>query len=391
MGRSALTCCAPLEAPACGYHSGKHGCAPVCAQPWSCGALRGTKSSGFGIAVSSSLPNDRDDLREFTAFVAECARSKGVTDVLADLADICADEDEPGQVSEQVPVDQEGFRQFALRLGFRGDARAVFEVLDEFGRGSVPLADVRSQLFAVDPILSTLPALQSQRKQAKSTKKQPKMSPTDSPKLMPGQVKVTEHLHGFRKSLTKAQPHGTEVDAPKTVVIPQQRHVIEVSAPSSVAETGKGAEASTEPFPSRPASAVEAPTLPDAPTRRRSSKERSCKIVAPPLQAMLGTPAWGGNGSLEQSVGYPALDDGRSSNIVLRPLPYQWGAEDRADIPRKFIFRGEVVTVPLLPFGTSLESADKPLQTAGAVKRGTGWQKVRSNVMGGALRTIKDK
>lgn len=417
MGRSALTCCTPLEAP------------PVRCLPWALAAP--SCSSAVPIPAASSC---RSDLREFTSFIAEL-HARGGSDVLGELVmGDCGGA--AGQVDEMTLVDQEAFRRFALRLGFRGDARAVFEVLDDKGSGSLPLAYVRTQLIAVDPLVATM----APNSFAKSGRKQPKgTSARVSPKKKSASLSLSRSRGGGSppgspgiSPQSLGVPRNSDFDAPKGAGL-QQKLIFEASTRSSLHETRSAVQKETgDRGPKKPKEALAldsakmqatdadcaAPTaaavgsmavgldqgrrifspeegavgLDAAPHQSRSEclplTPASCRVVAPPPEAMLPA-AWRRPGTANDAVGFPALDDGRNTTIVLRPLPYEWGGEDRVDVPRTFMFRGELITVPLLPIGTASDRSPETVTTEKA-GRGTGWQKVRSNVLGGALRTIKD-
>lgn len=77
----------------------------------------------------------------------------------------------------------------------------------------------------------------------------------------------------------------------------------------------------------------------------------------------------------------------QAPQIVLRPLPYDWGgADDRDNRPREFVFKGQMFKVPLLP----LHRIDPELADTAHTRSSAYWTKLRSHVTGGGFRTRGD-
>jgi len=428
MGRSALVCCSTLP---------RHGDGKEPA--WS---LQSLKACTFEAGNISAIRN-RGELREFSAFVSEQYKS-GSFDILAELAASGTGGDASGD-GAKASIGKEAFVSFLKRLGYLGDKGAVFVALDIEGHGSLTVGYIRSQLIALDALPTSLGETPISRSQSRNlsraasglTKSERNKKGAGSHRADEGDgSKKLHEEHSTRSSLhaseakadTKPRPrrlskieklghgahdhHGERQNSPKQPHSPKKSPGREKKKAahgrlSTPARQADGEEAISPVSPAnafgKPSDAVDEKAPPDHTMRSIRTHDTGGhgneanmveekidfrRVVGPPTQ----DDAWDiarrsmlRQFSTQDAIGMPALDD--DGLCVLKPLPYRWGFEDDNE-ERNFLYKGEHFSVPMLPIGSNSENKEHAAGTKAV--RGTGWQKLRSNVVGGNFQKLKE-
>lgn len=206
---------------------------------------------------------------------------------------------------------------------------------------------------------------------SRSTKQEPK----------PGEAKVETQGSKSNAGGKEGKGRRSSTRTEDNEVADSKDPAVSPAAPTSPSAPSASPSASASPAESPPAEAEGTKATQEAPKSKRASAspQATNPVVASGLPEVLAP---------------VALDDATPSTtdfVLLRPLPYEPIPPDAGDSnkQRTFVFKGNLVVVPMLPLLSPREGSPKSAKQPPKnedVRQNKGWKMVKSKVVGGAMK-----